>query len=244
LQSIYSAANLIGWKKPEHRVEHVEFGVVLGEDKKKFKTRSGDTVRLRDLLDEGMKKALEKLQEKERDKVLTAEEFAAAQKAVAYGCIKYSDLSHNRTNDYVFSFDKMLEDKGNTAVYMLYAYTRIRSIARNAGITQQQLKEFAAKNAIDLTDPKEWKLAKFIMKFPEIILKTYNDLLPHSICDFIYELATVFTEFYDSCYCIQKDKQTGEIKSVNMSRLVLCETTASVLACCFNLLGLKTIERM
>ncbi len=244
LQSIYSAADLIGWRKPEHRVEHVEFGVVLGEDKKKFKTRSGDTIRLRDLLNEGMKRASEKLKEKERDKVLTADEFAAAQKSIAYGCIKYSDLSHNRTNDYVFSFDKMLEDKGNTAVYMLYAYTRIRSIARNAGITQQELKEFVEKNAIDLTDPKEWKLAKFIMKFPEIILKTYNDLLPHSICDFIYELATVFTEFYDSCYCIQKDKQTGEIKSVNMSRLILCENTASVLACCFNLLGLKTIERM
>jgi len=210
----------------------------------RFKTRSGDTVRLRDLLDEGLKKALEKLKEKERDKVLTADEFNAAQKAVAYGCIKYSDLSHNRTNDYVFSFDKMLEDKGNTAVYMLYAYTRIRSIARNALISQEQLKQFAVTNTIDLSDAKEWKLAKFIMKFPEIILKTYNDLLPHSICDFIYELATVFTEFYDSCYCIEKDKQTGEIKSVNMSRLILCESTASILATCFNLLGLKTIEKM
>jgi len=244
LQSVFSAASVVGWRRAEHRVEHVEFGVVLGEDKKKFKTRSGDTVRLRDLLDEGLKKSLDKLKEKERDKVLTPEELSAAQKAVAYGCIKYSDLSHNRSNDYVFSFDKMLEDKGNTAVYMLYAYTRIRSIARNAGVTQEQLKEFAHKNPIDLNDPKEWKLAKFIMKFPEVILKTYNDLLPHSICDFIYELATVFTEFYDSCYCIEKDKQTGEIKSVNMSRLVLCESTASVLACCFNLLGLKTIERM
>lgn len=168
----------------------------------------------------------------------------AAQKAVAYGCIKYSDLAHNRTNDYIFSFDKMLEDKGNTAVYMLYAYTRIRSITRNAGVTQEQLKEYAAKNPICLDDPKEWKLAKFVLKFPEIMIKTFNDLLIHSICDYIYELATVFTEFYDTCYCIEKDKTTGEIKSVNMSRLVLCDSTASVLAQCFHLLGLQTLEKM
>lgn len=126
MQGIYSAARLIGWLKPEHRVEHVEFGVVLGEDKKKFKTRSGDTVKLRDLLDEGLKRALDKLLEKKRDHELTPEQLKAAQKAIAYGCIKYADLSHNRTNEYIFSFDKMLDDKGNTAVYMLYAYTRIR----------------------------------------------------------------------------------------------------------------------
>ena len=161
-------------------------------------------------MDEGLNRALEKLKEKERDKVLTEDELKQAQKAVAYGCIKYSDLSHNRTNDYVFSFDKMLEDKGNTAVYMLYAYTRIRSIGRNAGITAQQLKDFVQANQICLDDPKEWKLAKFILKFPEIMIKTFNDLLLHSICDYMYELATVFTEFYDTCYCIEKDKKTGE----------------------------------
>jgi len=129
LEGVYAAARQIGWLKEHHRVEHVQFGVVLGEDKKKFKTRSGDTVRLRDLLEEGLTRALNKLKEKERDKSLTEAELKAAQKAVAYGCIKYSDLSHNRINEYIFSFDKMLEDKGNTAVYMLYAYTRIRFVA-------------------------------------------------------------------------------------------------------------------
>ena len=178
--------------------------------RKKFKTRSGDTVRLRDLLDEGLTRALAKLKEKEREKVLTESELKAAQKAVAYGCIKYSDLSHNRCNDYIFSFDKMLEDKGNTAVYMLYAYTRIRSITRGAGVTEAQLREFAASNSICLDDAKEWKLAKYILKFPEIVVKTFNDLLLHSICDYMYELASVFTEFYDTCYCIEKDKATGK----------------------------------
>lgn len=126
MESIFEAARIIGWANENHRIEHVQFGVVLGEDRKKFKTRSGDTVKLRDLLEEGLTRSLAKLKEKERDKVLTKQELDAAQKAIAYGCIKYSDLSHNRTNEYVFSFDKMLEDKGNTAVYMLYAYTRIR----------------------------------------------------------------------------------------------------------------------
>ena len=126
MQAIFSASRMIGWTKPEHRIEHIQFGVVLGEDKKKFKTRSGETVRLKDLLEEGLTRSLAKLKEKERDKVLTETELIAAQRAVAYSCIKYADLSHNRTNDYIFSFDKMLEDKGNTAVYMLYAYTRIR----------------------------------------------------------------------------------------------------------------------
>lgn len=126
MQGIFSASRLIGWTQPHHRIEHIQFGVVLGDDKKKFKTRSGQTIRLRDLLDEGLTRSLAKLKEKERDLVLNETELKAAQRAIAYGCIKYADLSHNRTNDYVFSFDKMLDDKGNTAVYMLYAYTRIK----------------------------------------------------------------------------------------------------------------------
>ncbi|GAA6068194.1 arginine--tRNA ligase, cytoplasmic [Tachysurus ichikawai] len=126
-QIVFAAARMTGWYDPKvTRVEHAGFGVVLGEDKKKFKTRSGDTVRLMDLLDEGLKRSMDKLKEKERDKVLTAEELIKAQCAVAFGCIKYADLSHNRINDYIFSFDKMLDDRGNTAAYLLYAFTRIR----------------------------------------------------------------------------------------------------------------------
>ncbi|KAJ8922595.1 hypothetical protein NQ315_007625 [Exocentrus adspersus] len=138
-QLVFEGAKRIGVLDERiHRVDHVGFGVVLGEDKKKFKTRSGDTVKLLDLLDEGLRRALDKLKEKGRDKVLTPEELKQAQESVAYGCIKYADLSHNRHLDYVFSFDKMLEDKGNTAVYLLYAITRIRSIARNANFTPEK----------------------------------------------------------------------------------------------------------
>lgn len=227
----------------KHRVDHVGFGVVLGEDKKKFKTRSGDTVRLVDLLDEGLKRALDKLKEKERDKVLTEEELKQAQEAVAYGCIKYADLSHNRNHEYVFSFDKMLEDKGNTAVYLLYAYTRIRSIARNANFTREKVKEAAKTTQISLNHEKEWKLGKVLLKFPDVLVKITEDLCMHHLCEYVYEIATTFTEFYDSCYCIEKDS-SGDIVKVNIGRILLTEATAQIMAKCFDILGLKPVSKM
>merc|ERR1712029_447224 len=156
------------------RVQHVGFGVVLGEDKKKFKTRSGDTVRLVDLLDEGLKRSWDKLIEKERDKALNQDELKAAQESIAYGCIKYADLSHNRNHEYVFSFDKMLEDKGNTAVYMLYAYTRICSIGRTINLTSESILQDVQKNKteVSLEHEKELKLAKLLLRFADVLVKT------------------------------------------------------------------------
>lgn len=243
-QIIYAAGQMIGWYDPKvTRVEHAGFGVVLGEDKKKFKTRSGETVRLIDLLQEGLKRSMDKLKDKERDKVLTAEELKAAQGAVAFGCVKYADLSHNRMNDYIFSFDKMLDDRGNTAAYLLYAFTRIRSIARLANVDEKMLREAAEKEII-LDHEKEWKLGKCILRFPEILQKILDDLLLHTLCDYLYELATTFTEFYDNCYCVEKDRQTGEIVKVNMWRMLLCEATAAVMEKGFSILGIKPVQRM
>ncbi|KAM3600813.1 uncharacterized protein V6R79_002869 [Siganus canaliculatus] len=244
-QQLFSAAQMIGWYNPQvTRVEHAPFGVVLGEDKKKFKTRSGDTVRLMDLLEEGLKRSMDKLIEKGRDKVLTPEELSRAQRAVAFGCIKYADLSHNRINDYIFSFDKMLDDRGNTAAYLLYAFTRIRSIARLANIDEAALRKAAESTHVVLDHEKEWKLGKCILRFPEILQKVQDDLLLHTLCDYVYELATTFTEFYDSCYCVEKDRQTGEVVKVNMWRMLLCEATATVMAKCFDILGINPVERM
>lgn len=250
-------------------MDHVGFGVVLGEDKKKFKTRSGDTVKLIELLDEGnetllivnlmllffisfyyymlfypgLKRTLEKLKEKGRDKVLSEEDLKAAQESVTYGCIKYADLSHNRNHEYVFSFDKMLEDKGNTAVYLLYALTRIRSIARTAKVTQDELRRHARDTPISLEHEKEWKLAKVLLKFPDIILDISENMYLHPLCEFCYEISCAFTEFYDKCYCVEKN-QAGEIVKVHMGRLLLTEATAIVLEKCFVLLGLKPVSRM
>ena len=244
LKNIFLAAERCGIFHPEkHRADHVQFGVVLGEDGKKFKTRSGDTVKLTDLLDEGLKRALDKLIEKERDKVLTPEELKAAQESVAYGCIKYADLSHNRTNEYVFSFDKMLEDRGNTAVYLLYAFTRICSISRNSGEDFSDLAKVLESTKIELNHEKEWKLAKTLLKFPDVLMKISKDLLLHILCEYCYEVCTVFSEFYDSCYCIEKDKE-GKIIKVNHSRILLCEATAAILKSCFNILGLKPVAKI
>lgn len=227
----------------KHRLDHVGFGVVLGEDKKKFKTRSGDTVRLTDLLDEGLKRALEKLKEKERDKVLTADELKQAQESVAYGCIKYADLSHNRNHEYVFSFDKMLEDKGNTAVYLLYAYTRIQSIARSANYTPDKIKQLSQTESISLEHEKEWKLGKILLRFADVTAKITKDLCLHHLCEYVYEIATIFSEFYDNCYCIEKDS-SGDIVKVNNGRILLTEATAIIMAKCFDILGLKCVSKM
>ncbi|XP_073335980.1 arginine--tRNA ligase, cytoplasmic [Pagrus major] len=244
-QLVFAAAQMIGWYNPQvTRVEHAGFGVVLGEDKKKFKTRSGDTVRLMDLLEEGLKRSMDKLKEKERDKVLTPEELTKAQRSVAFGCIKYADLSHNRINDYVFSFDKMLDDRGNTAAYLLYAFTRIRSITRLANIDDATLRKAAETTEVLLDHDKEWKLGKCILRFPEILQKVLDDLLLHTLCDYLYELATTFTEFYDSCYCVEKDRQTGEVVKINMWRMLLCHATALIMAKCFDILGINPVERM
>lgn len=244
-QTVFAAAQMMGWYDPKvTRVSHAGFGVVLGEDKKKFKTRSGETVRLIDLLEEGLKRSMDKLKEKERDKVLTPEELNAAQTSVAYGCIKYADLSHNRMNDYIFSFDKMLDDRGNTAAYLLYAFTRIRSIARLANIDEEMLRKAAQETKIILDHEKEWKLGRCILRFPEILQKILDDLFLHTLCDYIYELATTFTEFYDNCYCVEKDRQTGKVLKVNMWRMLLCEAVAVVMAKGFDILGIKPVQRM
>ncbi|CAH8448386.1 unnamed protein product [Heterobilharzia americana] len=217
--TVFAGAEILGYYNPDvHRVQHIGFGVVLGEDKKKFKTRSGDTVRLVDLLDEGLERAKSRLVEKERNKELTETELERAQKAVAYGCIKYADLSHNRTIDYVFSFDRMLDDKGNTAVYLLYAYTRIRSIIRNAGYSE-----------------------KTINQISQTVTLTFDH--PMDLCDYLYDLSCTFTSFYDSCYCIERNQDTGDVK-INEERILLCEATARVMKCGFDILAIETVEKM
>ena len=248
---LFAASRTVGLVKPEQKMTHVGFGVVLGEDRKKFKTRSGDTVKLKNLLDEGLERAEKKIRAKEEEKtakggsgLLTEQEIIACRDAVTYGCIKFADLSCTRTNDYVFSFDKMLDDKGKTAVYLLYALTRIRSIARNAGKSRESLLEHAKQSPINLEHEGELRLAKTLLRFSEVIEEISDTLQPHTLCNFLYEISTSFTFFYDNCYCITKDRETGEIVSIHMDRLLLVEATAQVMEKCFAILGIKTVSRM
>ncbi|KAM3724908.1 putative arginine--tRNA ligase, cytoplasmic [Dirofilaria immitis] len=243
---LFAAGQKLGWYSPcEKRVELVSFGLVLGEDKKKFKTRSGDTVRLTDLLDEGVKRAEAKLMEKERNKVMISNELELARDAVAYGCVKYADLSQTRTQDYVFSFDRMLDDRGNTAVYLLYAFARIKSICRNTEVSDEDIQNYLhslPNGVLPLEHKSEFRLAKTILKFTDCILNTLDNFLLHQLCDYVYSLATVFHDFYNECYVIQKDRD-GET-TIHYQRLVLCKVTAVIMADCFKILGLKTIEKM
>ncbi|XP_045126739.1 arginine--tRNA ligase, cytoplasmic-like isoform X2 [Portunus trituberculatus] len=243
-KSLFACAKKAGiYDAKKTRIDHVTFGVVLGEDKKKFKTRSGDTVRLVDLLNEGLQRSEEKLKEKERDKVLTPEEFTKAKNAVAYGCIKYADLSHDRSRDYVFSFDRMLDFRGNTAAYLLYALTRIRSIARTACVNRKEIVSEAQKRPIELEHEKEWKLARALLKLPDVLVKITEDLCLHTLCEYLFEVSAVFTEFYDNCYCVEKNSE-GKIVKINLNRLMLCEATAMVMEKCFAILGIDTVEKM
>ncbi|KAK7580408.1 hypothetical protein V9T40_001037 [Parthenolecanium corni] len=243
-QCLVNCARKCGIYDPEKvRMDFVGFGVVLGEDKKKFKTRSGDTVRLANLLDEGVRRATEKLEEKNRHTVLTEEELNATAEALAYGCIKYADLSHNRNHVYVFSFDKMLDDKGNTAIYLLYAYTRIKSISRTAKLDIEVLKKACREKGLTLDHEKEWKLAKVLLQFNDVLQRITKDLNMHRLCEFLYEVAVTFSEFYDNCYCIERDAK-GNVTKVHVDRIILCEVTALIMKKCFEILGIRTVSRM
>lgn len=201
---------------------------------------------MKDLIQEGFERAKLKLIEKKRDQVLSKEELEAAMKAVAIGCIKYADLSNDRNKDYIFSFDRMLDDKGNTAVYLLYALTRIRSIVRNANL-EQSIANIASKvmaeAAFNLQHAKEIKLAKFIVHFVSIITEAVDNLLLHALCRYLYDLAGIFSEFYDKCRVMQTDGETGKTQ-INLSRIILCEATARILEAGLAILGIKTVDKM
>ena len=224
------------------KAEHVGFGVVLGKDRKKFKTRSGATIRLKDLLEEGLERSLLKLKEKGREKELSEEELRLAQKSVAYGCIKYNDLLRDRRHSYEFSFDRMLDDRGNTAVYLLYSLTRIRSIVRKANLNKTAEQIVEEHQQLNLEHAKEIKLAKYILRLPEVLHEVVASLLPHQLCTYLFELSSTFTEFYEVCYCISKD-ENNETK-INLDRILLCEATARTLDLGLKLLGIQSIDKM
>ncbi|KAI6216466.1 putative arginine--tRNA ligase, cytoplasmic [Aphelenchoides fujianensis] len=229
-ETIFAAARHLGWYEREKtRVEHVQFGVVLGDDKKKFKTRSGDTVRLTDLLDEG---------------VLSTEEMEAAKEAVAYGCIRYADLQSGRVSDYVFSFDRMLDDRGNTAAYLLYAHARICSIIRTAGVDPERTAAYVdalPDGVLPLDHPAELKLGKQLLRLSDVLLTVLESLHLHKLCDYVYQLTKMLSDFYKECYVVEK-REDGP--HVNLHRLVLCEVAAQVMRTCFKILGIRPLEKM
>ncbi|YAI82688.1 MAG: arginine--tRNA ligase [cyanobacterium endosymbiont of Rhopalodia sterrenbergii] len=216
---------------------HVPFGLVKGEDGKRLKTRSGTTVKLRDLLDEAVNHArqdLEKRLKKEQRKE-SREFMDNVSQVVGISAVKYADLSQNRTSDYVFSYEKMLTLQGNTAPYMLYAYARIQSISREGKIDFQKLEEDVE---ILLKEDAEIDLGKYLLQLNEVIEEVEKTLLPNRLCDYLYELSKKFNRFYENCPVLRSEKL------LKTSRLLLCYLTGRTLKLGLSLLGISVLERM
>jgi arginyl-tRNA synthetase len=229
LSMVFGAARLAGFVPEGVRVQHVNFGSVLGTDKRMYKTRSGETVRLVDLIEEAIERAAAAVAAKASD--LPEAERTAIARAVGVGAIKYADLSSDRVKDYVFDIDRMVSFEGNTAPYLQYAHARIRSIFRKAGI------EHATAGAAP-REPAERALALELLAFGATIRAVEETLEPHRLCGYLYGLAARFTEFYDACPVLKSEEP------VRSSRLVLCDLTAKTLSLGLSLLGITALERM
>ena len=233
MQQAWLITRKAGYVPDSFQLEHKNFGMMLGKDGKPFKTRSGDTVKLADLLDEAIERAGVLISQKST--ALSEQEKADVIEAVGIGSVKYADLSKNRTTDYVFDWDNMLSFEGNTAPYMQYAYTRIRSIFNRSQIALSEVEQ--AK--LSITDEKERALAIKLLQFEEAIQVVGKEGTPHVLCAYLYELAGVFSSFYEHCPILNNDDQ-----QVKLSRLKLALLTERTLKQGLDLLGIKTVEKM
>ncbi|CAH8337006.1 unnamed protein product [Eruca vesicaria subsp. sativa] len=231
------AARKAGWlpesDKTYPRVDHVGFGLVKRNDGKPFKTRSSKVVRLVDLLDEAKTRGKAALVERGKDKEWTPEELDQTAEAIGYGAIKYADLKNNRSTSYTFNFDQMLSDKGNTAVYLLYAHARICSIIKKSGKDIDELKK---TGKLALNHPEERALGLHLLRFAETVEAACTNLLPHVLCEYLYELSERYTTFYSVHQVIGSAEEA--------SRLLLCEATAIVMRKCFHLLGITPVYKI
>lgn len=233
---VFSVAKSAGWLKEGMRAEHVAFGSILGPDKKMFKTRSGDTVKLADLVDEAIERALEEIKKKDTKNELDDATRADVARMIGVGAIKYVDLSSDRIKDYIFDWARMLAFEGNTAPYLQYAHARIRSIFRraDAGDVEQ-----ARTTELLLDQPAERALALELLGFAAAVSSVGESLQPHRLCTYLFSLATKFTQFYEQCPVLK-----AEDGAIRRSRLALSELTAQTLARGLELLGIEAPQRM
>lgn len=233
----FQVARRAGWIPDNIEVVHVPFGLVLGEGGKKLKTREGDTVRLRDLLDEAVLRARTQLESiiQEEGRSESEEFIKNVSQVVGIGAVKYADLSQNRSSSYIFSYDKMLSLQGNTAPYMLYAFVRIQGISRQGNIDFDNL---SSDIQIQLGEETELALAKHILSLSEVLKEVEKELLPNRLCEYLYQLSKKFNQFYENCPVLQAEEPQ------RTSRLLLCDLAAKTLKLGLSLLGIKLIDRM
>ncbi|OOF54819.1 arginine--tRNA ligase [Rodentibacter genomosp. 2] len=233
MQQAWLITRKAGYVPDSFSLEHKNFGMMLGKDGKPFKTRTGGTVKLADLLDEAIDRATILINEKSNN--LSNDEKAAVAEAVGIGSVKYADLSKNRTTDYVFDWDNMLSFEGNTAPYMQYAYTRIRSIFNKTQVNLTALYDAP----LTLIDEKERSLAIKLLQFEEAVQTVGREGTPHILCGYLYELAGAFSSFYEHCPILNSEDET-----IKLSRLKLALLTEKTLKQGLDLLGIKTVEKM
>lgn len=229
-QQVFSVADKAGFSSEKISLEHVAYGTMMGKDGRPFKTRSGDTIKLAQLLNEAVKRAFDLVSEKNPD-LGEAQRQEIAQ-AVGISAVKYSDLSKNRTSDYVFDWASMLSFEGNTAPYLLYAYARIKSIIRKS-LDSQAL--YTIKSCDEL---EERSLLIKLLQYPEVVYAVANDSYPNQLCNYLYELAGLFMRFYEACPILKEDA------SIRDSRLAMCVLAADTLKQGLDLLGINTLEKM
>ncbi|ALQ46042.1 MULTISPECIES: arginine--tRNA ligase [Raoultella] len=233
LMQAWTIVRKAGYVPESVPLEHHMFGMMLGKDGKPFKTRAGGTVKLADLLDEALERARRLVAEKNPD--MPADELEQLANAVGIGAVKYADLSKNRTTDYVFDWDNMLAFEGNTAPYMQYAYTRVLSVFRKAEVDEQAL----AAAPVIITEAREAQLAARLLQFEETLTVVAREGTPHVMCAYLYDLAGLFSGFYEHCPII-----TAESDTARNSRLKLAQLTARTLKQGLDTLGIETVERM
>ncbi|MEC5341758.1 arginine--tRNA ligase [Brenneria populi] len=232
LMQAWTIVRKAGYVPDSVSLEHHMFGMMLGKDGKPFKTRSGGTIKLADLLDEAYERASKLIAEKNPQ--MDGDELRELANAVSIGAVKYADLSKSRTTDYIFDWDNMLSFEGNTAPYMQYAYTRVASIFKRAGIQEESLTQ-----PVVLHDDREFALAARLLQFEEVITTVARDGTPHVMCAYLYDLAGLFSGFYEHCPIL--NAQSDEIRQ---SRLKLALLTAKTLKQGLDTLGIETVEKM
>jgi len=229
---VFALAHKAGFASEQTRLEHLGFGTMNGADGKPFKTRSGGTVKLVDLLDEAEERAIALVRSKNPD--MGEEELEKIGKAVGIAAVKYADLSKDRARDYIFNFEQMLSFEGNTAPYLMYAYTRVASIFDKAGLDMNTI-----SGDIKLDAEPEKDLANKLMQFPEILERLAKKGQPHTLCSYIYEVAGLFSSFYENCPIL-----SAETEEQKQSRLCLAALAGKTIKQGLNLLGITTLERM
>jgi arginyl-tRNA synthetase len=245
-EQLFAAARRWGYKEIE--LQHIAFGTVLGEDGRPFKTRTGKSVVLSDLLDEAVERAhaiVSQNDDARTEPMLSADDRRQVAERIGIGAIKYADLAHNRTSDYVFSYDKMLAMTGNTAAYMQYSYARVRSIFAKGGLDESAIRGSTGlttgnpKSEFLLTTPQERALAVALLQFAETLDRVVADYRPNHLNAYLFELAQRYSDFFENCPVLKAE--TDELRT---SRLMLCDVTARTIKLGLNLLGIEVVERM